>query len=377
MTTATSTITDWIAVAKELGTDFATRAAAHDADDSFVAENYDILKANHVFSAGVPAELGGGGASFPELCQFLRELGHHCGSTALSLSMHMHLVAAVVWRWRKGDPVESLLKRIVTDQTVLISSGGSDWLESSGAAERVDGGFRITARKVFSSGCPNGNLLMTSAVYEDPQDGPTVLHFPIAFSDDGVTIMDTWHTLGMRGTGSNDVMIQEVFVPESAIALRRPKGKWHPFFTVVTAVALPLIMSVYTGVAEAAHDIAIARAATKSHDAQVFYLIGEMTNALATVQMAMQDMIALAANYDFDVEVETANAICIRKTIAANAAIQTVEKAMEVVGGSAFYRSLGLERLWRDVQAGRYHPYQEKRQHLFSGRCALGLDPVV
>lgn len=282
-----------------------------------------------------------------------------------------------MWRWRKGDPVEPLLKRIVADQTVLISSGGSDWLESSGTAERVDGGFRVTARKVFSSGCPKGDLLMTSAIYEDPQDGPTVLYFPIPFRDDGVTIMDTWRTLGMRGTGSNDVMIEDVFVPESAIALRRPKGKWHPFFSVVTAVALPLTMSVYTGVAEAAYDIAIARAVTKKNDAQISYLIGEMDNALVTAQMAVQDMIAITANYDFEVAVETANAICIRKTIAANAAIQTVEKAMEVVGGGGFYRSLGLERLWRDVYASRYHPYQEKRQHLFSGRWALGLDPVA
>jgi alkylation response protein AidB-like acyl-CoA dehydrogenase len=73
---------------------------------------------------------------------------------------------------------------------------------------------------------------------------------------------------------------------------------------------------------------------------------------------------------------ETANGIFIRKTIAARAAIQTVEKAMELVGGSAFYRSVGLERLFRDVQGGLYHPYHEKRQHRFTGRLALGLDPA-
>ena len=112
MTTETMTPTNWIAVAQELGMEFAPRAAAHDADDSFVTENYDALKAYDVFSAGVPGELGGGGASFPELCQFLRELGRHCSSTALSLSMHMHLVAAAVWRWHRGDPVEPLLRDV-------------------------------------------------------------------------------------------------------------------------------------------------------------------------------------------------------------------------------------------------------------------------
>jgi alkylation response protein AidB-like acyl-CoA dehydrogenase len=124
----------------------------------------------------------------------LRELAHACGSTALALAMHTHLLAATVWRWRQGQQVDSLLKRIVAEETVLISSGASDWLDSSGKAEKVDGGFRVTARKIFSSGCPMGDLLITSAVYDDPQDGPTVLHFPVPFTTAGVTIMDNWRT---------------------------------------------------------------------------------------------------------------------------------------------------------------------------------------
>ena len=121
---------------------------------------------------------------------------------------------------------------------------------------------------------------------------------------------------------------------------------------------------------------AVSGAHRKQDDPQTAYLLGEMTNALVTAQMALEGMIAIAANYDFTLVDETANGIFIRKTIAARAAIQTVAKAMELVGGSAFYRNVGLERLFRDVQGGLYHPYHEKRQHLFTGRLALGLDPV-
>src|ERR687885_1687650 len=128
-----------------------TRAAAHDADDSFVSENYAELREHRVLSAGIPTELGGGGASHRELCALLRILGQGCGSTALALSMHTHLLATTVWRWRQGQPVEPLLKRVAAEETVLISSGGSDWLDSSGKAKKVDGGFRVTARKIFSS----------------------------------------------------------------------------------------------------------------------------------------------------------------------------------------------------------------------------------
>jgi acyl-CoA dehydrogenase len=376
MTTAITTRTDWVALARQLGTEFAPRAAAHDADDSFVAENFDILKQHRLFAAGVPQELGGGGASPAELGAFVREVAHQCGATALALSLHTHLVAATVWRWRQGHGGEPLLRRVVDEHLVLISSGDSDWLESSGTAEKVDGGFRVTARKSCANGCPRGDLLLTTAVYDDPHDGPTVLHFPVPFADAAVTILDPWQTLGMRGTGSHEVLLHGVFVPEETITLRRPQGQGHAFVIVQTAVGLPFVMAVYVGVAEAAAALALERVAQQPDDPQTPYLIGEMTNALVTAQMALEGMLAIAAHDDVALVVETANRLFIRKTIAARAAIQTVEKAMELVGGAALYRSVGLERLFRDVQGGLYSPYQEKQQQRFTGRLALGLDPV-
>jgi alkylation response protein AidB-like acyl-CoA dehydrogenase len=120
----------------------------------------------------------------------LRELAHYCGSTALALAMHTHLLAATVWRWRQGHAVEPLLKRIAKEETVLIGTDASDWLESSGKAEKVDDGYRVTARKNFASGCPMGDLLMTGAAYDDPHNGPTMLPFPVPFAADGVKAMD-------------------------------------------------------------------------------------------------------------------------------------------------------------------------------------------
>jgi alkylation response protein AidB-like acyl-CoA dehydrogenase len=367
---------DWTATVRALGPDFAARAPAHDADDTFVAENYAALKAARVFSAGVPAELGGGGASHAELCAMLNELARHCGSTALSLAMHTHLLAATVWRWRQGQPAEALLRRIVAEQLVLVSTGASDWLDSTGEAVAADGGFRVTARKTFSSGAPAGGLLITTAPYDDPAEGPTVLHFPVAFGSPGVTVQETWRTMGMRATGSHDVLLHDVFVPEGAVSLRRPRGKWHPVYNVVVAVAMPLIMSVYLGVAEAAYDLAL-RAARRRPNESTPYLVGEMTDALVTARLAVQGMIDLCADYTFPNTIETADAMLVRKTIAARAVIQTAEKAIEVAGGRSFFRSEGLERLFRDIQGARYHPLPEREQQRFTGRLALGLDPVA
>src|SRR5262249_29957233 len=84
--------TSWVAVAEELAPPFAPRAASHDAADTFVSENYADLRGRRVFSAPVPAELGGSGASLAEMCEVLRTLAHACSSTALALSMHTHQV---------------------------------------------------------------------------------------------------------------------------------------------------------------------------------------------------------------------------------------------------------------------------------------------
>ena len=87
-------------IAHELGPIFAQRAAAAKDEDDFVADNFVLLKSSGLVEAGVPAELGGGGASVDELAAMLRILAQHCGSTALAFSMHTHQVAIPAWRWR-------------------------------------------------------------------------------------------------------------------------------------------------------------------------------------------------------------------------------------------------------------------------------------
>ncbi|HET8531628.1 MAG TPA: acyl-CoA dehydrogenase family protein [Methylomirabilota bacterium] len=363
---------DWASLAGQLGPRFAARASAHDATDSFVADNYRDLRERRVFSAGVPAELGGGGASHAELCALVRGLGQHCGSTALALAMHTHQVAIAAWHWRhEATAVEPLLRRVAAEEAILVTSGGSDWLAGSGRAEKVDGGYRVTGRKVFASAAPVGDLFMTMAVHEDPE-GPTVLHFAIPLDAPGLEIKNTWHALGMRGTGSHDIVLDGVFVPDAAIGVRRPAGRWGPVWHVVTMLALPLIYAVYVGIAEGARALAIRQVVGRRHDAGTLELVGRMENELATAKMALRQMIDAAACGR--VGSETTNEVLIGRAVAGRAATQTVEVAMEVTGGAGFYRDLGLERLFRDVQGARYHPLRGNAQLIYAGRVALGLD---
>lgn len=361
---------DWTRKAHELGPQIAARAAAADEGDAFVADNMKLLKDEGFHAAGVPAELGGGGASHAELSEMLRALAGYCGSTALAFAMHTHAVALPAWRWRRTpEAVEGLLKRIVAEKLTLVSSGGSDWLDGSCEATPVEGGFRVSGRKIFASGCPLGDLLVTMAVQETPE-GPTVLHMAIPLKAEGVTILDTWRTLGMRGTGSHDIELADVFVPDAAVTVRRPSGKWHPLMHMVTLVAFPLIYSVYLGLAEAARDKAVAMAGRKT-SADLELVVGEMDTELAAARLALADMVACTAGDEPGPD--ATNRIMTGRTLVARAAIRTVEKAMDAAGGGAFYRKVGLERIWRDIQAARYHPLQEKAQARLAGRVALGL----
>ena len=363
-------------IAREIGPLFARRANETTDEDGFVADNFTSLKEAGLFEAGVPAELGGGGANVDELAAMLRTLAYHCGSTALAFAMHTHSVAVPAWRWKhqKVAAVEPLLKRIAAERIQLVSSGGSDWIAGSGKAEKVDGGYRIDARKIFSSGAPTGNLLMTSAVLESPGELPMVLHFGVPMNSLHVKVLDTWRTLGMRGTGSHDVSIEGHVVPEAAVAARRKAGEWHPLFEIIATIAFPLIYAVYLGVAESARDLAIELAKRKTPTRHTIDLAGRMDTDLAGARLALDSMLA-AVRLNAP-SAATVNQVMMGKQLVARHGIAAVEYAMEVAGGVGFYRSAGLERKFRDIQAARYHPLQSGPQAEYAGAMALGL-PVA
>lgn len=362
-----------LATAEELGKIFAARAEQCDESDAFVADNFAMLRSSGLVEAGVPRELGGGGAGIDELAQMLRILAHHCSSTALAFSMHTHQVAIPAWRWQHQNfkGVEPLLKRVASEKIILLSSGGSDWIAGSGSAEKVDNGYRIKARKVFTSASPAGDLLMTGAVLKGENEPDMVLHFAIPMNSPNVKVMNNWKTLGMRGTGSNDVMIDGHIVPESAVVLKRKAGEWHLLFQIIATIAFPLIYAVYLGVAESARDMSLQLAAKRRPDHHLLELLGRMDTALMGARIAHQAM--LAATQANTPGAQSVNQVMMAKQLVTRHAIEAVELALEAAGGAGFFRAQGLERRFRDIQGARYHPLQPGPQALYAGSMALGL----
>lgn len=365
--------TDWKSLVHRLGKDFATRASEHDQNDTFVKENYEILKQHGFFAALIPKELGGGGVPHAEMCAILRILAQYCSSTALALSMHQHLLAANIWKFKNGKGSEEMLRKVANQQLVLISTGANDWLESNGSMEKTADGYLVTVKKNFASQSAFGDVLVTSAQFNDPEKGMQVLHFPVSMKAEGVSVLDNWYTLGMRGTGSHTVQLERVFVPDSAVVLSRPHGVFHPVWNIVLTVAIPLIMSVYVGIAEKAAIIALEKAKNrKPRKPYLANMVGELQNKLTTAQVLLKDMVSLTNEYSFQPENHFGNSILIRKTLVANACLETVGKAMEIMGGQSFYREFEMERLFRDVQGAPHHPLAEKEQQKFTGDFLLG-----
>ncbi len=367
---------DWIDIVERIGPRFAEGAEEREASDTFVAEHYPVLKESGLLTALVPADLGGGGASFSTIAAVLRRLAYYDGSTALALSMHQHLVAAQVFNHLNGRPAP-LLPRVVDEGLVLVSTGARDWMESNGTCERVEGGYRLTARKAFASGSPVGSVAVTSAPFDHPEDGPQVLHFGVPLKAEGVSLENDWQVLGMRSTGSGTIVMKDVFVPEGSISLTRPRAGFAPVFNVVAQVAMPLISGVYLGVAERAAEIGLELAKKRRDDPVVQWSVGEMLSAVAVAQTCFEQLVRMANDLAFTPEVHNTSRVFMLKTQAVEQAKKAVDAAMDASGGAGFYRKNGLARLFGDIRAGHYHPLPEKQQLVFSGRLALGLEPIA
>jgi alkylation response protein AidB-like acyl-CoA dehydrogenase len=289
--------------------------------------------------------------------------------------MHQHLVAAQVFNHLHGRPAP-LLPRVGADKIILVSTGARDWMESNGTVEKVEGGFRVSARKSFASGCPAGNVAVTSAPYDHPTDGPQVLHFGVPLNAEGVSIDDDWFVHGMRATGSRTIVMQNVFVPEATISLTRPRAGFAAIFNVVAGVAIPLIVGVYVGIAERAVEIGLGLAKKRASDPVVQMAAGEAISALKVAQTCCEAMVRLTNDFDFTPTIANTSEIFILKTQVVEQTKKAVEQAIEASGGSGFYRANGLERLLRDVSAGHYHPLPAKQQMILTGRLGLGLEAM-
>ncbi|WP_067618871.1 acyl-CoA dehydrogenase family protein [Alicyclobacillus acidiphilus] len=354
-------------VTRELAATFAGRAKHYDETNQFPHENIEDLKRSGYVSWTVPRQFGGLEISLREMLMHQEQLARGDGSTALAIGWHVGMILNLRSTGAFPDPLFQTICESVVRDGALINSCASEPATGSPSrggrpettAVRVAGGYRITGRKTFSTLSPALTWIMvTAGIDGDERVGQFVVR------GEDVEIVETWNVLGMRATGSHDIVLKDVFVPEDRIvAIAKPGekternndgGGW-----------MLHIPACYLGVSLAARDFAMQYAATYQPNSlphpiadvpHVEQKLGEMELKLLAARTLMYD---LATRWD---EASLADRASLRpkfgaaKTLATNAANEVVDLAMRVVGGRSLSKDLPLERYYRDVRAGLHNP---------------------
>ena len=382
----------WFDLAAMHADDFATRAEEHDRENTFPLENYEAMKASGYTNMCVPEELGGGGARMLDICIAHERLARGDGSTALAVNMHnlYTLILAEDWRAgkKKAGPVleDIAKKRLIgfgpsseTGLDTLFSLGS--WNYSITKAERVDGGFRINGHKFFGTGGPAADLMNSTAMYHNEAEGDVLLFFTIPKDTPGLVCQNDWDTLGMRATSSHSWVCENVFVPDNKVTRSKPLV-WDRMARTLFALNGGSFGAVYLGIARAARDFAIEYTKNRirvPHEHPVSYypssqfLAAEMDIGLkAAWAFQIQVSTRLSDPQTWD-DIDTLMDGMAAQYVSMHTAVDVVNKALELVGGTALAKRLPLERYYRDVRSGPIHPISGYDALEIIGKHAFGI----
>jgi alkylation response protein AidB-like acyl-CoA dehydrogenase len=375
-----------VELAGRLADEFAERAAEHDRDGSFPFENYERMREEGYLGLTVPEELGGMGAGLYDLIVAQERLAAGDGSTALAVNMHVSPIGqlASLWRASGDERLADVLRRAADGRLVYASMsaepGDPILMSSTTAARPVDGGYRVTGKKIFGTESAVCTEFSTRALVDDPEHGQTVIFFRLPREIDGMTVKETWDVMGMRATQSNDFALDNVFVPEEDVFHRYPANHFDgTMLKTVWGWAMPTFGAVYLGIGAGAMAFAgeLALKMKKEDNPEVQHLFAEMEilleSARAVLYRHAHEMETGALYSDLPVQEGMAKAV-LTKYVATNNACGIVDRALHVVGGAGYFRRLPLERMYRDVRAGPIMPYTNLEAHDLFGRTSLGIE---
>jgi len=365
---------------------FGERAAQYDRENRFFTEDFEELREAGYLKLLVPEDLGGQGLSMAEAARETRRLAYHAPATALATNMHTYWtgVAADLRRW--GDnSLEWILRETVDGEVFAAGHGeaGNDLpvLLSTAKAEPVEGGYRFYGHKIFGSLSPVWTRLGIHAMDTTDPASPKTVHAFVPRDSEGYSIKETWDVLGMRPTRSDDTILDGVFVPDRYIGRVVPAGAVDPFVLAIFANALLMFGSIYYAVALRARDLAVASAKKRTslgltrsmaYHPEIQHLFSEMSLELESMGPHIERIID-----EWDAGVEH-GATWPMKIVAAKyhcveSAKRVVDIALTTSGGSGMFKTSELERLYRDVRCGGFHPANTMLTHEIVGKTTLGI----
>jgi alkylation response protein AidB-like acyl-CoA dehydrogenase len=368
---------------------FDQRAPVYDRENRFFDEDWQELKDSGFLLATVPTELGGSGLDLGQYVGLLRQLAYVAPATALAVNMHCYWTGVASDLLGQGDDsCRFLLERAAAGDVLCALHGeaGNDipLLLAVATADRADGGWRISGHKIFGSLTPVWTLGGFHAMDTSDPANPQIVHGFLPRASEGVQVIDTWDTLGMRATQSQDTVLDHAFVPDDLVALVCPPGfaGAGPFHVSLFAWALMGFAATYLAAAKRAFDLvveqlpqrtSIALTNSMAHHPEVQHNVAEMRVALdaadALLERTCADWAQGVEHPDWPVRLVATRHFVITK------AFEIVDRALDLTGGAGAFRRNRLEQIFRDVRMGRFHPGNTLLAHELIGKLCLGLDP--
>lgn len=378
-----------VLLTEEMLAGFDERAPGYDRDNRFFDEDFDQLRAAGYLSCALPAEFGGAGLGLHGYTRLARRLAYVAPATALAVNMHIYWTGLAADLMKLGDEsCRFVLEKAAAGEVFAAIHGeaGNDMplLLSTTNAERVPGGWAISGHKIFGSLSPVWTYGGFHAMDTSDPANPRIVHGFLPRDTPGVEIVDTWDTLGMRATQSQDTVLHNAFCPDELTAVVCPAGfaGAGPFHVGIFAWALTGFAAVYLGAARRAYDITVAKMPTRTsialtnsmaHHPEVQHHVAKMRMAYdaaeALLDRTAADWEAGVAHEDWPVR------LVATRQVVVNAANDIVDRALDLSGGAGAFRANRLEQLFRDVRMGRFHPGNRLLAPELIGKLCLGVDP--
>jgi alkylation response protein AidB-like acyl-CoA dehydrogenase len=395
----------FVALAEEHAADFTTRADQHDREGSFPFENIESLQKSGFMAATVPEEFGGIGlASGHDHMVGMSRLARGCASTAIASNMHLVSARTMARIWEQRDHADpgvvaatsAFLKAIGAGQLIACVPGteaGTDISSPMAEVTPVEGGYVLNGRKMFGTLSPAAQIVFSMARLKRDDGGYQRVLAVIPRGTPGMEILDNWDALGMRASGSGDVVYSDCKLPAASVV---PVGEWGvlggnggPLDTMNQAGTLT---ACFLGIAEEAQRIAIEMAGRRkgprgirmADRSGIQQLIAENEIDLFVARAALErggralDEAGAADTVSAEADAENMKeGQCMKRAVEGNA-IRIVDRAMAISGGAGYMSKHPLSRLYRDVRAGPFmQPFGAYEVLEYIGKVTLGIDPPL
>ncbi|GAK13189.1 LOW QUALITY PROTEIN: butyryl-CoA dehydrogenase [Geomicrobium sp. JCM 19039] len=349
---------------KEIVEDFKARAEQHDRAGSFPHENFKTLRNSRYPGLTVPTRFGGKGISLTEMLELQEIIAEADGSTALSIGWHMGIMKSLgeneTWR----DHVYREVAAHVVERGALLNNAASEPATGSPTrggrpettATPADGGYVLNGRKTFTTLAPTLDYFVVSAAIEGTEQ---VGNFLVRAGLPGVRVDNTWDTLGMRATGSDDLILENVALREEDYVEMLGGGPKPP------AGWLLHIPVTYLAIATAALAYS-AHAANHYSPNSIDGTIADLPNVQQKIGEAellrmrsRHFLYSVARKWDESTSAEREQMqgeLGAAKHSVVNDALSIVDLAMRVVGAKSLAADNPLGRYYRDVRAGLHNP---------------------